>query len=182
MKITEIFLALDLEMNQPSGKIIMIGACIGNTGTGEILETLRCYVKIDEPISPYITTLTNISEDDLESKGISLQEAYLELKKMHSKHDASPMVIQWGDGDVRKLKQDLFPNGILPKDWIFGYRAIDVKTVYQSFCIANAMKLQSGLAKSLTKMGLRFIGTKHDACDDAINTFKIFFCLLGKFK
>ena len=40
MKLT----CLDLELNQPSGKIVQIGAVIGDTQTGEIVDRIRIYV------------------------------------------------------------------------------------------------------------------------------------------
>jgi inhibitor of KinA sporulation pathway (predicted exonuclease) len=172
------FISLDLEMNKPSNKIIMLGACVGCLETGEILETLRCYIKIDEPIDPFINTLTNISDHQIQTLGVSLLEAYGLLKNLYTKHSCHKSPIQWGEGDSRKLKEDLIKEGMNPSDWIFGWRVFDVKTVYQAYCMANQMKLQAGLAKAMTKIGLNFVGTKHDGMDDAVNTFRTFIELL----
>ena len=57
MKLT----SLDLELNQPSGKIIQIGAVVGDTETGEITQRLRIYVNPGEPIAPFITELCAIA-------------------------------------------------------------------------------------------------------------------------
>jgi len=53
MKLT----SLDLEMNQPSGKIIQIGAVVGDTATGEVSHRLRIYVNPGESVAQMITDL-----------------------------------------------------------------------------------------------------------------------------
>lgn len=164
-----IITSLDLEMNQPSGKIIQIGACVGNLVTGEILDTLRIYIKLDEPLNPFITTLTNITEQHL-LDGVTLEEGYKALLEMHQKHKAYLNPLTWGGGDSECLGTQLGLSGDLAT-WCFGRRWLDVKSYYQFYCMANQIKPQSGLAKSLTKLKMQFKGTKHDALDDAINTF-----------
>jgi inhibitor of KinA sporulation pathway (predicted exonuclease) len=64
----------------------------------------------------------------------------------------------------------------------FGRRFIDVKTVFISYQWANNFKHQAGLANALTKLSLNFQGKKHNAKDDAKNTFLIFHELLRRFK
>ena len=53
-----IFTSLDLELNQPSGKIIQIGAAVGHLMTGEIIEKFSCFIKIDEALDERIIKLT----------------------------------------------------------------------------------------------------------------------------
>ena len=77
----EIFTALDLEMNQPSKKIIQIGACVGNISTGQIFEKLSVFVNPQERISSYITNLTKITQEDVDC-GFTLEEAYRKLQKI----------------------------------------------------------------------------------------------------
>lgn len=45
-----ILTAVDLELNQPSGKIIQIGACKGNIETGEVISSFSCFVDPQEPL------------------------------------------------------------------------------------------------------------------------------------
>jgi DNA polymerase III epsilon subunit-like protein len=56
------FIALDLEMNQPSGKVIEVGVAIGNVNDG-VLEMRNWYVDPQEPIEEYITQLTGIDDE-----------------------------------------------------------------------------------------------------------------------
>lgn len=181
LKPIEIFTSLDLEMAQPSGRIIQIGACVGNINTGEILESLSVVVNAKETLSDFILGLTGITQDQVDN-GETLEEAYLKFKKMHEKYKSHPMIVQWGGGDEWELKSQLFEQGMSKDNWVFGRTTMNVKNVYQSYCLANGAKMQSGLAKSMTKLGLKFIGRKHNAKYDAINTFLLYIELLKKLK
>lgn len=176
-------LSLDLEMAQPSEKIIQIGACVGDTETGEVIDTFCCYVKIDERITPYIEKLTKISDSLLEEKGVTLEEAYQSLVEFAKKHQVFINPLVWGGSDTVELKEQVAKkNPDLLQLWPFGRRWIDAKTVYITYRIANKQPYVGGLAKSLTKLGLVFKGTKHTATDDAINTFFIYKKLLDLIK
>lgn len=162
-------------MNQPSGKIIQIGAVAGKIKTGEILETFSRMVKIDEPITQFITELTGITQE-MNDNGISLLEAYEDLKKFRRRHKCHKQTVAWGNGDTRVLKEQvkaLMPEG--PDSWWdFGIRFFDTKTIFQAFMLANDISLKAGLAKALERLQMTFIGRPHDAKDDALNTFLVF--------
>jgi len=171
------FLSLDLEMNQPSEKIIQIGWAIGNLKKG-VLTSNSCFVKIDEPLADFIQILTGIKESDL-LFAPSLREAYEQLKKDKIKYDCFCNPIAWGGGDSSLLRSQLKLEGAR---FLFGRRWIDVKTIYQSYRIANGKKLQAGLSKAMTIYGLSFKGKKHNAEDDAKNTMLFYFELLKLLK
>jgi inhibitor of KinA sporulation pathway (predicted exonuclease) len=185
------FLSIDLEQNQPSGKIIQIGACVGDTMTGEVIETLSAFVKIDEPIhrgpSVDIQKLTGISDELLAEQGTSLIDAYRKLLALENKYpDRMPAVVQWGGGDTWELKKQLttaYDQIIIGKtfEWPFGGAYFDVKKLYQAHRIAHGKSYASGLGKSMGRMGLQFKGQAHDALTDAINTFHLFNYLLKQF-
>ena len=67
MKPLEIFTSLDLEMNQPSRKIISIGVVVGNIRTGNILEKLNVFVNPREKLITRIKDLTKITQEDVDS-------------------------------------------------------------------------------------------------------------------
>jgi hypothetical protein len=46
----ELIVALDLEMNQPSGRVVQIGAVLGNVRTGEVVSQLDLKVNPGEPL------------------------------------------------------------------------------------------------------------------------------------
>lgn len=182
MTAPHIFLALDLEMSQPSNRIIQIGACIGDLRSGEILDTFSEFVNPHEEISPYIEKLTGITNQQLQESGIELQEAYKNLVSFwdapHTQYEPADRFYQlvvWGGGDGPCLRSQL------PSDvgWRFGRRELDVKTIHQFVQLSGGKKPQSGLAKSLTRYNLKFEGSKHNALDDSINTFRLFAHLAG---
>lgn len=167
-------MSLDLEYNQPSKSIIQVGIAIGNLKSGDILET-RCYnIKVDEQISEFITTLTGIEQDDVD-EGFDLDWAYGRIYALHLEYDCFRNPITWGGGDSEDLRKAL---GLDDDRYVFGRRWIDAKTLFVSRCLAKDEKTQSGLAKSMTRLGLQFEGRKHNAKDDAVNTFRIYRKLL----
>ena len=180
----KIFTVIDLELHQPSTAILMVGAVTGNIETGEILETLEKYVDAKEPVSEYIHKLTGISDNDVITKGVSLMQAFQDLKKMHLSHGAHRSLVQWGTGDESKLKADLTTAGMGKDEWIFGFRNFDVKTIYQAYCLANGMKMQSGLANSMRRLGLKMPPNErfHNAKSDSIGTFIVFHELLKRIR
>lgn len=171
-------LSLDLELNQdPSGaKIIEIGACVGETATGEILEIYSAFVNPNQILMEHIIKLTSITQEQVDA-GMSIEAAYLGMEALAKRYDCLTMPIVWGMGDGYAIKREL-PAGC---PWSFGRRELDVKAVFQAYQMAKGEKLQAGLAKALTKLGLVFKGKKHRAIDDAINTFYIYHALLNKF-
>lgn len=175
------YLSLDLEMNKPSGKIIQIGAAIGNILTGEVKEKFSRIVKIDEVLDPFIVGLTGIS-DEMISNGVSLEQAYIDLCELKKRHDCQTNPITWGGGDSLELKKQLGEAGVCLESWPFGRRWIDIKTVYQVFCLSRGIKIHSGLAKSMTRVGLNFVGRKHNALDDALNTLTLANRLINEMK
>lgn len=190
LKPIEIFTSLDLEMNQPSRKIIQVGAVVGNINTGQILERFSVFVNPKEKIAPSITELTKITQKDVDN-GLTLEEAYYQLKAIHEKHDSFVNPITWGGGDSQEIFNQLVDRSFLDrlfvrinlkhrpeKDWCFGRRWIDTKTIFVSSRFANGKPIQGGLAKSLLKVGLRFNGQKHNALHDAENTFNMYRKLL----
>lgn len=171
------YLALDLEMNQPSNKIISVGAVVGDMSTGLILEEMNILTQIDEPISEYISKLTGIDNEGMEYKH-TLLEAYESLKDLHTKHACFRNAITWGGGDSECLRNQLRES----VDWCLGRRWLDYKTVWLAYAEAKGLPGKGGLAKTLTKLGMNFKGTKHNSKDDARNTFLLAYELQRRIK
>lgn len=187
-----IFTALDLELNQPSNKIIQIGAVVGNILTGEVIDKFNIIVNPHEQlgycndITKSITDLTGITQEQVDA-GVELEEAYLQLKAFHEKHKAFINPVTWGGGDSNEIREQLQSNLVLSEgqqmpSWCFGRRWIDAKTLYIGLRLSNQKPPTGGLARALINMGLKFEGRQHDALDDAYNTFRIFYALLNKFQ
>lgn len=166
-----IILSLDLEMMQPSKNIIQIGACIFDLQKCEVVETFNRYVNPYEPISEYIEKLTGISDHTVQEQGVPLKQAFLDLVGWSSKFDRLYQVVTWGGGDMPTLREQIEKlDEPINLGWPFGRRELDVKTIHQFIQVTRGEKPASGLAKSMTRYGLKFTGTKHDAVFDAINT------------
>jgi inhibitor of KinA sporulation pathway (predicted exonuclease) len=54
--------------------------------------------------------------------------------------------------------------------------------LYVAWRMAHCRDIAGGLAKAMTKLGLAFQGRKHNALDDALNTFRIYRALLAEFR
>jgi inhibitor of KinA sporulation pathway (predicted exonuclease) len=173
MKLT----SLDLEMNQPSGKIIQIGAVIGDTNTGEISQRLNIYVNPGESVAAFITDLTGITQAQIDDQGVDIDTAYQQLKTWHRQHSEFMNCLTWGGGDSQAVYDQVSQDS--KDDWCFGRRWIDAKTIHVSRMIAKENKVYSGgLSSAMKSYNLKFQGRKHDALADAENTFKIYHHML----
>lgn len=167
-------------MNQPSNKIIQVGWTIADPISGRSYEVKGPYNKIDEALDPIISNLCGITQNNLDTAS-TLTDVYLDMHQDWLKHKCSPTVITWSKGDLALLKSQL-PINTVP--WPFGQHYIDAKNLYQSWKLkTGADHLKGGLARAMTKFpGLKFEGRKHNARDDAYNTFKIYERLLKEFR
>jgi len=169
-------LSLDLELNQPSNKIIQIGYAIGNITTREILQHDFIYVNPEEEINPFITELTGITDYHVKHAP-SLETAYELMKNDIAPYECFINPVTWGGGDSQLLREQL---GMQDTNFIFGRRWIDVKTLAQHELVKKAghFNVKGGLGKTMPKFGLKFEGRKHDAMHDAVNTLRLYFKLL----
>lgn len=167
-----------MEYAQPSRSIIQIGVAVGHLESGLVLESACFNIHVDEILSDFIKTLTGIQQEDVDT-GISLQSAYSEIQMMHAEYQCFRNALTWGGGDSDDLRQAL---GLDVEKYVFGRRWIDAKTVFVSRCFARNEKHQAGLAKAMQRVGLEFKGRKHNAKDDAVNTFLIYHKLLQELR
>jgi len=172
-------IALDLEMNDtPDKSIIQIGACTFIVETGEIVSTFDTYIFQNEQISDYITKLTGITQDNVDL-GYPIKEAYEMLLSYVNIIGVTKFpLVTWGAGDLPLLKVQV-NNGI---DWKLGRTEMNAKNLFQAWREANGKSTQGGLSRAMTNFGLNFIGRKHNAKDDAVNTARIYCELLKQFK
>lgn len=175
-----LIVSLDLEMNQPSGRIIQIGAVIGNVQTGEIISHFDAKVNPREALDERIAKLTGISAAELDAAApLSAAGEALEAWLTPFAEERTLNPLTWGGGDTETLREQL---ACTDERWMFGRRWIDVKTLYVAWRMAQDKGISGGLAKAMTKLKLAFQGRKHNARDDALNTFRIYRALLAEFR
>lgn len=171
------YVALDLEFNQPSQRIIQVGAVIGRIDSGEVLSRFSVFVNPEEPLSPRISELCGITPETLAVAG-TLPQAYEQLTDwlapFAQERRLNPLT--WGGADAHTLRDALgYDDGSVG---LFGRRWVDVKTVFTAWQDAQGLSPNGGLAPSMKRMGLVFQGRKHNATDDALNTFRMYVRLL----
>lgn len=84
--------------------------------------------------------------------------------------------VQWGQGDSDHIRKEL---GLGYKEYVFRPRIWDVKSLYQIHQAFKNDAVAAGLEKALKTVGMEFEGRPHDALNDALNTYRIFY-ELGK--
>lgn len=177
-----LIVSLDLEYNQPSKRIIQIGAVIGDLAGGQVVDRCSIFVCPGEALAPEIVKLTGIRQSDVDA-GPDIKEAYRKLTYWLQPHDGQRSLnpLTWGGGDSEDLRLALGMDREDRTAWAFGRRWIDVKTVFIAWRAAHQRPGDGGLAKSMTKLGLAFQGRRHNALDDAENTFAVYIALLKQF-
>jgi hypothetical protein len=108
----ELIVALDLELNQPSQRIVQIGAVLGNVRTGEVVSQFDVKVNPGEPLDSRITVLTGLSPQEIElAPGLSAAGQALAawLSPRDSLRILNPLT--WGGGDTETLREQLWGLG-----------------------------------------------------------------------
>ena len=187
MNLDQKYLALDLELNNaqdgstPNPKIIQVGVAIGSARENpKEWITKKWYVKINDPIYPFITDLTGITTQDIQQFGMTHYDISQELSRLIKEHDVFVNPVTWGGGDSTELKYEFDTHGIEFRH--FGRRWIDVKTWYTLRLLANGKRPTGGLSSAMGVYKLQFEGEAHRADVDAYNTLRLFFEILKRQK
>lgn len=178
-------LSLDGEYNQPSQKVIQIGAAVFDVKNGQILEKIEIFVNPFEPIAPHITDLTGITDLDV-GDAITVREAYLRVKELHKRYKCFKNPLVWGAGaknDSQVFYQDAYKTEAerLENENFMGYRVIDTKGIYQSIQLYHDKSFSGTLKEVCDKVGIGFEGKEHQALSDAINNFRLWYFLIKEF-
>ena len=174
------YLSLDLELNTDAEgkttKIIQVGVAIGSPEYPDDIITHSWYVNPGEPLSPFITQLTGITESMVVEGSTPLSSIAEQLLELVDKYQTFVNPVQWGSGDVAELKGE-FVAGDIPFR-CFGHRHIDVKTIYSYIETSRGKEAKGGLQSCMSKHKLKFEGQPHRAEVDAFNTLRFYFALL----
>jgi len=159
---------IDLEMNQPSGKIIQIGAVVVNIRSGKIENGYVVLVDPGELISDEIANLTGITNERIQNGGVMPDVAFAAFWKWFEEKKVGGNIAAWGS-DVWVLKEASKAAGV---KYPAKLHNMDIKAVSQVFrsALPNGTKNRGGLKNTLHAFDLPFEGREHDAFDDARNT------------
>jgi inhibitor of KinA sporulation pathway (predicted exonuclease) len=179
------FIALDLELNQDEHvkvadpKIVQVGVCIGNRMQSEEEYLVKkWYVNISDPVYPFITKLTGITQEDIQTFGVSHSVIGKELRELINQYNVFVNPVTWGGGDSSELLNEFKQNNVnFPH---FGRRWIDVKTMHVMRCFAMNKSPSGGLSSAMGQYKLQFEGNAHRADVDAFNTLRLFFRILER--
>lgn len=180
------YVCLDLELNNKNDgtkpKIIQVGIAIGSPILPDKLKTFSWYLDPQEPITPFITQLTGITDEIIKEKSVPHEVVAQELSELLKVYNCFTNPVVWGGGgegnDATELKDEFRERNIdFP---FFGRRVIDVKTLYVFNQIYRGKSPSGGLRKSMIAYGLEFLGTSHRAEVDALNTLRFFFYFLNR--
>jgi hypothetical protein len=174
------FLALDLELNQPSRKLIQVGVCLGHPlQSEEEYIVRRWYLDPAEPIAPEITALTGIDDATIAAHAVPIEQLATELGELlRATPDCFVNPVTWGSGDAEALL-GLFREARVPFPH-FGRRCIDVKTIHVALRLCMGRNANGGLSSAMGSHGLSFCGEAHRADVDAFNTLRFFFHLQAR--
>lgn len=186
-------ISLDAEFEQPrtniqtpdsyldEQRLIEIGWTIFESTPFTVIKQQSYYINIGVPLSAFIKKLTGATDEKI-AAGKTLLEVYDILVQDMKQYKATRIVAQWGSGDMESIAQELQTSGAAFK-WEFGRSGLNVKHLYQTYCEANGLKPNGGLASSMAKLGVVWQGrNKHRAGVDALNTAYFYSFLMQKMK
>jgi inhibitor of KinA sporulation pathway (predicted exonuclease) len=180
------YFSLDLELNNLNNgivpKIIQVGIAIGSPLRPDDIKTFSWYLDPEEKITDFIKNLTGITDEIIKEKAVSHETVAKELGELLSVNECFVNPVVWGGGgdgnDASELKDEFRERNIhFP---FFGRRVIDVKGIYVFLEQVNGRSPSGGLRKSLSRYGLKFQGTPHNAEYDALNTLRFYFDLIQR--
>lgn len=159
-------IVLDLELTQPSCKIIQIGAVLFDLKKGVCESSFNKICNPGELPCERITELTGITPE-MVAEATSFETVVVEFWTWVAESKCGFQLAAWGS-DVWELFNASRAAGIQP---IKPPKNLNIKEVAKLFRIPlSSVKKSGGLKNSMDVFGLHFIGKQHNAYDDALNT------------
>jgi DNA polymerase III alpha subunit (gram-positive type) len=173
------YFALDLELNNhETPKIIQVGIAVGSPIKSDQIKTYSWFLDPLEPITPFITQLTGITDETIREKSVSHEVVAQELGSIITENCCFTNPITWGQGDSLELLAEFKERSInFP---FFGRRIFDVKTLYVFHQMVKGLTVSGGLKRVMNSYKLEFEGDAHRADVDSLNTLRLFFHLIHK--
>lgn len=185
MKLNNDFVILDLEATsnqvddvrpekQENNFIIEIGAVYVNSKL-EAVSKFSSLVKPEEPVTPFITKITGIKEEDVSNKPKwdVVANQFEEWVRDNSKNIKNVRLCAWGNYfDMNLLRKVYEYYGL---KFPFSGTMFDIKTVAMMYCgLSGEGTRQLSVSHVSNLLGIKPDGQYHRALTDADNTARIF--------
>lgn len=156
----------DEASQQGTSEIIEIGVAQVSVSTGDIVQSESILIKPSvSRVSEFCTNLTTLTQEQLDTHGISFEEACDILKKKYKTH-----LRTWGsygDYDRTMFEKQCRSFGV---KYPFSKTHINVKNLY---AVLYGLKKEVGMSMALEQQKFNLEGTHHRGEDDAKNIAKI---------
>lgn len=168
MKFPYDIVVFDLECNQPSNKIIEIGAVLVSRDF-KYLDEFRAFVNPDEPISNDILQLCQLSTDNVTYIGSTerLKVVNDAFYAWATKRTKNVILASWGNFDVTELH-------IQDPTCRFRRKALDIKSIAQWELARWGIKSTNSLSASCGAFSIDIVHPQHRALPDAQTTANLF--------
>lgn len=177
------FIALDLEMEQPSGQVIQVGIAWEHACE---IKRMAFYITPCEPVSEFIQELCGISDADFDWDKTREEcfKEFTDFLKVLKTEDTFNEFVVWGQGDMRSLSQSLNELGMSlhTETGMSERRSIDVKTI----CMFNDLVYRGtpvkrlSLNSAMTRNKVSPAAGAHQADIDAENTLVLWMHLITR--
>jgi len=156
------------EQGNQKNEIIEIGLCPINNGKVGKKNSILIKPQFSK-ISPFCEKLTNLTNKEVQSKGLMPKQAYSKLNSFYN----SSTWASWGNYDLSQLKRMFSLYGIsntLPKNHINIRHLFSLKVLKKD----DAHAAKNNPADAMKGIGMSFVGVNHRGDDDAFNIAKIY--------
>jgi len=163
------FISVDIEVDQPSKRLIQIGAAAFDTDNLRFRLDFNKYVNVQNINWTYMKDILPYGQDLIDKQGVSEKEVVDSFWKWLKDISMGKRYVQWGRGDMEFII-NLSNNS---PDYIQQnfFNIIDVKQIYKNL-YQPAMRLpaEHGLGQACRNTLGEFKFVQHDGWNDAYNT------------
>ena len=171
---------LDFEGTQFSHEMIAFGAVFATIDKNQQIknhkEPIRFLIKSKNKVGSFVENLTGITDYDLDKRGISFEQALLEIKKYCGLlHFKKTLFVTFGNHDLKILSSSCSYNFNYSKEIVtqiqrnyFDYQA------FISEFVKDSNNNPYSLENYLNAFHLNFDGTPHDPAYDALNLMYLY--------
>ncbi len=160
----------DLELTQPTKKIIQIGATCIDMRSGILIDNFKTHVNPEEELTPFIMELCGISQEDVD-RGDKLPSALMDFWDWTNRCKCTN-IAAWGS-DVYWLTRASKDHEVIYPKKLSSLNIKDMSSVMR--CALPSSKSRGGLRSTMEAFGLEFEGKQHDALVDSVNAGKLLF-------